>query len=170
MKKPGLDEYPSSYQKYMDLVKGDNFYELLDSNTRETIRFFNSIDASKHEYRYAADKWTIKDVLQHVVDTERGFSYRAIVCVRGDDKTPLHPMDENLFAANVDTSRRTIRDLLEEFEIVRIGLRKIFEYTSEQQQKSLGNGATGKLSGRALGYIAIGHVVHHMNVVKERYL
>jgi uncharacterized damage-inducible protein DinB len=170
MKKPGINEYPPSYQKYVDLVKGDNFFQLLDDNTKETIRFFNSIDASKHDYRYAKDKWTIKDLLLHVVDTERGYSYRAIVCVRGDEKTPLHPMDENLYAANADTSRRTVRDLLEEFEVVRSGFRKIFEYTTEEEHQRLGNGSTGKLTGRALGYIAIGHVMHHMNVVKERYL
>jgi hypothetical protein len=105
-----------------------------------------------------------------MIDTERGFSYRAIMCVRGDEKTPLYPMDENLFAANADTSRRTMRDLLEEFEIVRLGLRKVFEYTTEEQQKKIGNGSTGKISGRAMGYIAIGHVAHHINVVKERYL
>jgi uncharacterized damage-inducible protein DinB len=170
MKKPEINEYPSSYHKYVDLVKADNFFELLDGNTKETMRFFNAIDVSKHDYRYAKDKWTIKDLVLHVIDTERGYSYRAIVCVRGDDKTPLYPMDENLFAANADTSRRTMRDLLEEFDVVRSGFRKIFEYTSDEQQRKLGNGSTGKLTGRALGYIAIGHVMHHMNVVKERYL
>jgi uncharacterized damage-inducible protein DinB len=170
MKRPDASEYPSSYQKYIDLIKGDNFFELLDNNTKETIKFFNSIDASKHDYRYAKDKWTVKDVLLHMIDTERGFSYRAIMCVRGDEKTPLYPMDENLFAANADTSRRTMRDLLEEFEIVRVGLRKVFEYTTEEQQEKPGNGSTGKISGRAMGYIAIGHAAHHVNVVRERYL
>lgn len=170
MKKPAAAEYPSSYQKYVDLVKSENFFELLDNNTKETIRFFNSIDPSKHDYRYAENKWTIKDVLLHIIDTERGFSYRAIVCVRGDDKTPLHPMDENLFAANASTAKRTMRDLLEEFAIVRSSFRKIFEYTSEQQQTFLGNGTTGRITARALAYIGIGHDIHHMNVIKERYL
>lgn len=170
MKRPDVNEYPASYQKYMELVKGDNFFDLLDGNTKELAEFFESIDASKQDYRYAKDKWTIKDLLLHVIDTERGFSYRAIVCIRGDDKTPLYPMDENLFAANADTSRRTMRDLLEEFGIVRLGFRKIFENTTGEQQKFLGNGSTGKLSGRALGYIAIGHAKHHMDVVRERYL
>lgn len=170
MGKPVLNEYPANYHKYVQLVTGDDLLALWDDNTRKVRDFFTSIDVSKHNYRYALNKWTIKDVLMHLADSDRGYSYRAIFCVRGDESTPLYPMNEDLFAANVDTSNRTMESLIQEFEAVRHSFRMIFEHTSDAQQQLLGNGSNGKISARALGFIALGHAIHHMNIIKQRYL
>jgi uncharacterized damage-inducible protein DinB len=170
MKRPSQNEYPVHYYSYVELVKGGHFFELWDQNTREIVELFRSIDEDKHNYRYAENKWTIKDVLMHLVDTERAYSYRAFVCVRGDLQTPLYPVDENLFAANVSTLNRTMESLIEEFELVRKSFRMLFEHTSEKEQRLAGNGTNGRITAGALGYITIGHALHHKNVIKERYL
>ncbi len=106
----------------------------------------------------------------HIIDTERGFSYRTIVCLRNDNKTPLYGMDEDFYAKNVNVTNRGIESMLEEFEIVRKGFRILFKNCTAEQASFLGNGVGHKISARALGYISIGHTQHHLNIIKERYL
>ncbi len=170
MKFPEKTEYKPSYQKYLDLVDEENFYEQFDNITNETIDFFKSIPNDKLNYKYADNKWTIKDVLMHIIDTERGFSYRAIVSIRKDNKTPLYGMDEDYYAKNVNVTDRSIKSMLQEFEIVRKGFRILFENCTEEQSLFLGNTIGNNTSARALGYISIGHTKHHLNIIKERYL
>ena len=136
----------------------------------QALSFFRNIPVEKHLYRYAEDKWTCKDILMHVIDTERVMSFRALVAARGDLTTPLAPVDENLYAKNVDVSARSMEDLLEEFEIVRRSSEKLFQHMTEEQSQFLGNGVNYPISARAVGYIIQGHVIHHMNVIIERYL
>jgi len=170
MKKPQKSEYKPAYQKYIDLVQPGNFIELLDENTENTISFFASIDTNKGNHRYAEDKWTIKEVFMHMIDTERGFSYRAIVCVRNDDKTPLYSMDENFYANNVDVANRSMASLIEEFIAVRESFKLIYTNNMNVKFSFLGNGVGHKISARAIGYIAIGHVLHHCSVIRDLYI
>tara|TARA_B110000211_G_scaffold231420_1_gene292994 strand:+ start:303 stop:815 length:513 start_codon:yes stop_codon:yes gene_type:complete len=170
MLRPNTNEYPPFYQGYLNLLPEGDFSSLLAEDTANTIQLFNDIAADKHEYRYAEGKWTIKDVLMHIIDTERGFSYRMIVCLRKDGETMLHPMDEDMYAANANTSARTMASLLEEFIAVRESARIMLENSSEDENSFMGNGAGHRVTARALGYIMIGHAIHHVNVVKERYL
>jgi len=167
---PDILEYNPAYQKYINLVDKDNFFKQFDEITNETIAFFRSINEEKLNYAYEKNKWTIKEVLMHIIDTERGFSYRAIVCLRQDNKTPLHGMDEDFYAKNVKVTERNIDNMLEEFVAVRKGFRFLFENCSEEQSQFLGNGIEYKISARALGFISIGHTKHHINIIKERYL
>lgn len=170
MKFPKETEYHPAYQKYIDLVSEDNFFEQFDQITNETIELLKSIDKDNLNYKYAVDKWTIKEVLMHIIDTERGFSYRTIVCLRNDDKTPLYGMDEDFYAKNVNVTNRDVTSMLEEFEIVRKGFRVLFENCTDEQSAFLGNGVGHKISARALGFISIGHTKHHLNIIRERYL
>jgi DinB superfamily len=171
MRKPKIGDFAPHYQVYIDLVEEGDFLKILDENTVETIAFFQKIPPEKHGHRYAPGKWTIKDVLLHINDTERGMSYRALVGARGDAITPLFPMDEVLYAANADTSGRTILDLLAEFEAVRFAMRKIFEHLPAAQLDFRANsGGVSFITPRALGYIMLGHVLHHVKVIQERYL
>ena len=103
MQKPASDEYQASYQKYFDLVAEGNYLNLLRHNSLETIKYFERIPGEKLDYRYAEGKWTIKELLMHVIDTERVFSYRGLVAARGDTTTPHYRMDEELYARNVST-------------------------------------------------------------------
>lgn len=170
MEKPKENEYASAYQKYIDLVDNGDFIELLDQNTDLTISFFKSIDGKSENSKYAEDKWTIKEVLMHIIDTERGFSYRAIICTRNDDKTPLYGMDEEFYAKNVDVTNISMNNLIEEFIAVRNAFKFIYTNNPKEKFNYLGNGMGHKISARAIGYIAIGHVIHHCSVIKQKYL
>lgn len=170
MKLPESGEYNPYFDKYIQLVPAGEFLEVLKENTSSVIGFFDSIPMEKHLFRYAADKWTCKEVLMHIIDTERVMSYRALVAMRGDADTLLAPVDENLYARNVDVSNRSMKDLLLEFEYVRKATTKLFEYITPAQSMFLGNGQGHPISPRAVGYIMIGHTLHHMNIVSSRYL
>ncbi len=170
MKRPIQGEYKPQYQRYIDLVPEGDFLQELQKNKVETIDLFTGIPAVKHNYRYAENKWTVKEVLMHMIDTERAFSFRVLVCARGDRQMPLYPLDENLYAANADVSNRSMENLLKEFETVRESIIFLFENLTEEQSKFLGNNITHTISTRALGYFMIGHIRHHNNVIKERYL
>ena len=170
MKRPNQVEYNPVYQKYIDLVKEGSFEGLLNANTNKIVDFFKSIDSQKQNFRYEKNKWTIKDVFMHMIDTERGFSYRAIVCVRRDDKTPLYGMDEGFYASNIDVTNRSMENLIEEFLAVRESFGFIFKNAQSENLEFLGNGIGHKTSARALGFIAIGHTIHHIKVIRERYL
>jgi uncharacterized damage-inducible protein DinB len=128
------------------------------------------IPNDKLNHKYADNKWTIKEVLMHIIDTERVFAYRTLVCLRGDNETPLHSMDDNLYASNIEVISRTIESLIDEFKIVRANSSLLFENVSDEQSKFLGNGITHNLSARALGFIMMGHILHHIKIIKERYL
>ncbi len=170
MEKPLINEYAPVYQKYLDLVETGNFFDLLDENTARIVAFFKAIDASKEDFRYAEKKWTIKEVLVHIIDTERGFSFRAIVCTRHDNKIPLYGMDEEWYGDNVEVADVTMDSLIEEFLAVRNALKFIFLNNKVERFSFLGNGVGHPISARALGYLAIGHAKHHVNIIKERYL
>ena len=170
MNRPDKNEYNPYFQHYIDLVESGEFLAVFDRNTEQTGRYFNNIPTDKHDYRYAEGKWTIKEVLMHIIDTERVFAYRTLVCLRGDHATPLHSMDDNLYASNIDVSSRTMESLIREFGVVRSNSRLLFENVTEVQSKFLGNGVTHPFSARALGLIMMGHILHHMNIINERYL
>ena len=168
--KPEKSEYNPYSQHYIDLVAAGDFQHDWIANTKETIDFFENIPLAKHDYKYAVNKWTIKEILMHIIDTERVFAYRALVCIRGDDKTIIHNMDEDLYAANVDVTQRSMASLIEEFKIVRENSNLLFQNMTEEQSKFLGNAITHHISARALAWIMIGHIVHHMKIIQERYL
>ncbi|MCL9806887.1 DinB family protein [Flavobacterium amniphilum] len=170
MKRPETTEYHPYFQHYIHLTDTGDFHEIFHKNTQLTADFFSTIPIEKHHYKYGPDKWTIKEVLMHIIDTERVFAYRTLVCLRGDNTTPLHSMDDNLYASNIDVTSRSMESLLEEFGIVRANSVFLFQNITEEQSLFLGNGVTHPFSARALGLIMMGHILHHINVIKERYL
>jgi len=169
MEKPLATEYSPGYQKYFDLVPDGDYLELLRQNCVTTVQFFEGLSSDKHDYRYADGKWTIKEILMHIIDTERVFAYRALAAARGDE-TPVYRMDEELYARNVAVTNRTMTDLASEFEIVRKGSEYLFDHVSDERSKRWCNVVTHPMSVRAIGYFLIGHVEHHIGVVRERYL
>lgn len=169
MEKPLSTEYSAGYQKYFDLVPDGEFMELLRQNGDTTVQFFESISLDKHQYRYEKGKWTLKEVLMHIIDTERVFAYRALAAARGDE-TPVYRMDEELYARNVDVSERTMPDLISEYKVVRKCSEYLFENLSDEQSKRSCNIVTHPMSVSAIGYFLIGHVQHHVGVIEQRYL
>lgn len=170
MQRPASGEYNPYFQGYIDLVPEGDFLELLKLNSAAAISFFERIPAGKHNYRYAEGKWTIKELLIHITDAERVFSYRALVAARGDNKTPLHPMDDQLYVQQALVQGRIYDDLVAEFKAVRSATEKLFESMAESQTVFKADGVSAPVTARALGYIIVGHMMHHMAVIKERYL
>jgi hypothetical protein len=123
----------------------------------------------KFDFRYAEGKWTIKDIIQHLIDAERVFSYRAMRISR-NDKTPLPGFEENDYVENTNANGRSIQDLLTELSAVRQSTLLLFKSFSEEQFGRIGVASNADVSVRAIGFIIIGHQKHHQKVFQERYL
>lgn len=169
MQRPESNEYNPYFQSYIDLVEVGDFSKLFRQNEVDTVCFFENIPEKKYNYRYAEDKWTVKESLMHIIDTERVFSYRALACARGD-KALFPNMDQNLYARNVEVSNRSFKSLVEEFKAVRESSILLFKYMPDEKSKLIGHIGKHAISARALGFLIIGHTLHHLNVIKERYL
>ncbi len=170
MQKPAPGEYHANYQKYIAFVSEGDYLSLLRQNSIELINRVEKIPLEKLDSKYAEDKWTIKEVLMHILDTERVFSYRALVAARGDNQTLIYRMDEELYARNVEVSQRSRESMLAEFKAVRSSTEQLFEHMTEAQSKLPCNIITHPMTARAIGYFMIGHILHHLNIIEERYL
>ena len=169
MQKPLAEEYAAGYQKYFDLVGEGDYLSLLRQNSTDTIAFLEKLPNEKLDYRYAEGKWSIREVVMHIIDTERVFSYRGLVAARSDT-SPHYRMDEELYARNVDVSRRTLQSLISEFKAVRTSSERLYEHITDEESKLQCNVVTHPMTARAIGYFLIGHTQHHLNVIRERYL
>jgi hypothetical protein len=170
IQKPGKGEYNPYFQGYIDMVPEGDFNAILKENTKAAIAFFESVPAAKWDYRYDTDKWSIKQLLVHITDAERVFSYRALVAARGDNKTKLHPMDDHLYVEQSGVEARSAESLIAEFKAVRSATEALFDNMDAKHSSLKANGVSAQISARALGYIITGHVIHHMKVIKEWYL
>lgn len=166
---PDLSRVGAWYHNYIKLVPETDLISAFANQDNNLIEFFSNIPASKRGYRYAEGKWTIQEVLQHIIDAERVFTYRALRFAR-KDSTPLHGFDENLYAANAKADTRQWDDLMEEFIHTRKSSEFFFCSLDEDQLEANGISSGSPIYVRALGYIVIGHPLHHRNVLKERYL
>lgn len=166
---PDLSRVGNWYHGYIKMVQEDNLSAAFSNKDNNLIAFLDSIPESKLDYRYAEGKWTIKEVLQHIIDAERVFAYRALRFAR-KDQTPLPGFDENLFAENSKASTRKWNDLMEEFKCVRRSSEMFFNSLDEDQLEANGISSNTPIYVRALGYIIIGHPLHHQKILKERYL
>jgi len=163
------NEYSKFNATYIQAAGDEDLYEDLEISLHAFIRFVQDIPMDKFDYRYADGKWTIKEIIQHIIDTERVFSYRALRISR-NDKTPLPGFDENEFALNTNANDRHLQSLLTELSIVRQGTLALFKSFSEEQLKRIGIASDNQISVRAIGFIIIGHQKHHQKVFQEKYL
>jgi len=169
MARPDLNRVPDFYHNYINQVKEDNIRDALEKNAKSFSGLLKEVPNKKRDYRYEPDKWTIKEVLQHVIDAERVFAYRAL-CFARKDATPLPSFDENSYADNSKASERKWKELVKEFKTVRESTIQLFDSFDEEQLET-----TGIASGKsnyvlALGFIIAGHTEHHATILKERYL
>src|SRR5678815_2319337 len=169
MPRPDLTRVPDFYHNYINQVPDNDLMTAFKNQTPVVIKFFENIPADKIDYAYAEGKWTIREVLQHLIDGERVFSYRSLRFAR-KDPTPLPGFDEKLFAQTANAEKRNWIDLLEEFKAVRKASEWLFGSFDEDQLNAdgLSNNHPNYVLG--FGYIMVGHCIHHMNVIKERYL
>ena len=171
MSRPERNEYSEYYQPYLDIIPpGDSgLNELLNSSLEACNSLFESIEPGKENYRYAEGKWSIKELLQHMIDTERVFAYRALRFARADS-TVLPGFDENLYVETCEAAERSLSTLLEEFNLMRKSNMIMFASMSENGLKRKGQVDGNVFSVRALGFIISGHLLHHLKVIEERYL
>ncbi|GAB4025884.1 DinB family protein [Spirosoma koreense] len=160
---------PQFFDRYINLA--DNTL-ILDALT-QGASFENLIPAQSLEalgdLRYAPDKWTVKDILQHVIDNERIMSYRAMRFAR-TDQTPLPGYDEELFGRNTNAIQRTIPDLYDEYAAVRQSSIALYKSFDETMLLRSGIAFNQTISVLALGFVLVGHATHHANIIRERYL
>lgn len=168
--RPSANEYHEYFKRYIDRIppEGD-LLQLLESDFRETEKFIQSLSDEQLNYRYAPGKWSIKEIINHLTDGERVFAYRAMRISR-KDQTDLPGFDENLYVPNAKASTRTIASLLSEFSAVRRASIELFKNFDDEMLAQTGTANKNPVSVRALGFIIAGHELHHMNVIKERYL
>jgi uncharacterized damage-inducible protein DinB len=167
--RPGADEHSPYYGKYVTRVPDGDLIGLLREQIMETAALLHGIPADRADYAYAPGKWTIKEVICHMIDVERVMAYRALRFAR-NDKTDLPGFDENQWAVYADVSDRTIDDLVEEFEVVRSSTIHFARHLSEAEQLRRGKASGQDVSVRALMYIIAGHERHHAALFRERYL
>jgi uncharacterized damage-inducible protein DinB len=169
MPRPDLSRVPEFYHGYINSVKENDLMSGLKSSTTNLFELLSSIPPEKHDYRYADGKWTIKGVVQHMIDGERVFTYRALRFARKDD-TPLPGFDENLFAQTARADKRSWNDLVEEFAALRKSSEAMFASFDDEQLEQQGIASESPTYVLGIGFIVAGHVNHHCRVIKERYL
>ena len=168
MAKPTIT-VPSFYQGYVDLVEEDNLIQALIVNGNESLERFRSIPEQSGNYAYANGKWTIKEVLAHIIDAERVFAYRALRFAR-NDKTELPGYEENDYTPESNAGSRKLYKICEEFANLRASTIDLFGSFDEEMLSRSGIASGGEMSVAALGYIIVGHELHHNKILLERYL
>jgi uncharacterized damage-inducible protein DinB len=165
------EEYAAYFIGYMNLIDTDTksiIESLIDSqNNFESL--LRNLPKEKQSFAYAEGKWTMKELIQHIIDTERIFCYRAL-CFARNDKTSLPGFDQDTFVDNANSNDRDYNDLLDEMAVLRKSTIQLYKSFSDESLLRIGVASENKMSVRALGYLFSGHQVHHLNVVKERYL
>ena len=162
-------EYFLYYKAYIDLVDDIPLLESLKTGLMAINSFFKNIPESKLEFRYSEGKWTPKEILLHLIDTERVFCYRALYYARNAGSV-IEGFDENIFAGNSRADSRDMDDLLNEYISVRNSTIHLFTSFDEEVLKNGGFANGNPLSVRSIGFIICGHEIHHGNIIQERYL
>ena len=163
-------EYNQYYATYLSMVADDiALIEGHIQNKNNLLHFFKSIPKEKHNYAYAEGKWTIKEVLQHIIDTERVFMYRCL-CIARQDKTAFPGFDQDAYISPSEANLKTMDALLEELESTKNNSIALIKSISESNFANIGTASGGNLSARAAAFIILGHDLWHTKVLKERYL
>ena len=167
--RPASNEYAPYYDRYISAVPDGDLLTLMERQVRETAALLRALPESRGSHRYAPDKWSIKDVVAHVVDAERVFAFRALHFARGAP-TPLPSFEENEWARTADAEARTLSDLVSELEVVRTATIPLFRGMSEAAigRRGVANGV--EITPRALAWVIAGHERHHVRILRERYL
>jgi hypothetical protein len=168
IQRPAFEEIPETYRGYVALAEGDDLIAALRASAEETVSLVRSVAPERESYRYGQGKWTIREVLGHIVDAERVFAYRALRLSR-HDATPLPGFDENAYVPRSGAADRTLRDLSDEYAAVRAASAALFPAMNAGMLDFLGTVNSRPMSARVLGWIIAGHNLHHLAILRERY-
>ena len=167
--KPDASEYAPYYGRYIDLVPPGDIVALLESQIVETAEMLRGLSEKDAEFRYAEGKWSIKQIVGHLADAERVFCYRALRFARAD-ATPLPGFEQDDFVRAAGSDRRTLVDLLEEFEAVRLASVRLFRSLDDEALMRRGTASDCPFCVRAIPFMIAGHERHHVSVIAQRYL
>ena len=166
---PDRTEAAEYYFRYIDLVPAGDICDQLVAQGKKTLALLRGIDAERSLFRYAPDKWSIREVLNHLNDTERLFAFRAFWFARGFD-SPLPSFDQDVAAASAAADERSWISLVEEFAAVRAATVTFFQTLPAEAWTRRGIASGNPFSVRALAFLSAGHVTHHVAILRERYL
>lgn len=169
LRRPGANELPPYYQAYVELVPDGDILQQLEAQHRETVGLLESLDDVAARRRYAPGKWSIKEVVGHVMDTERVFGYRALAFSRGD-ATGLPGFEQDDWVAGAGFDDRDVRDLAAEFAVTRRATVALFRSLTPEQLDRRGEANGVTFSVRGIPFFLAGHERHHLAVIRERYL
>ena len=167
--RPESNEYAAYYEKYVSLVADADVVGRLERQGAETLALLRGLPEERGPHRYAPGKWSLRQLVGHIVDTERIFTYRALAIARGE-RQPLPGMDQEEYMAGADFEARTLASLADEFEAVRGATLHLFRHLSPEAWARRGTASDNEVTVRALAYITAGHEAHHVGVLRERYL
>lgn len=167
--RPQSDEYFEYYGHYVSKVPDGDLVSLLREQALDTVTMLQTLTPAQADYAYAPGKWTVKQVIGHIIDTERVFIYRAM-CFARNDATALPAFDENAYVDNANFSSRTLADLLEELQLVRAATIQFAKTLDAESLMRRGTASGRSITVRALLYIVAGHERHHTALLRERYL
>ena len=168
MAKPKPTDAAPYFEKYISLVKADSPAAAIQMYAAPLLEFYTRLPDEKADFQYAPGKWTIKEVLQHIIDAERIFSYRILRIAR-KDATPLASFDENSYAVNALSANRSFQAIKEEFAAVRKATDLLILSLSDSQLAEMGISSNTPTTANALCFIAFGHMIHHQHIIEDRY-
>ena len=167
---PEQNEFPSYANMYMEYtIKDGTLLTQLTQSLETTLKLIKSLPEEKLNYRYHKDKWSIKDILVHIIDDERIYCYRALAFAR-NDKTNFPGFEQDDYANNADTNKRSIANIINEYKAIRHATITLFDGFSEIALRRIGTANENNTSVRALGYHILGHELHHIEIIKKLYL
>ncbi|MBZ5598166.1 MAG: DinB family protein [Acidobacteriia bacterium] len=166
--RPQANEYDPYYERYISLVPGADIVTALQTQLDQTIALLSAVSEEKAGYRYAPGKWSVKEVLGHVTDTERIFAYRALRIAR-NDRTPIEGFEQDGYVQYGPFSRYRLQDLVQEFGYVRDASLSLFQKLNQEDWGRRGIANNAEISVRALAFVMAGHELHHRKVLKEKY-
>jgi len=163
------NEYAPFYKNYIKSLGTVDLFEILNNSLEDLLLTIKHLPEEKLHFSYQEGKWTIKELVQHIIDAERVLSYRALRFSR-NDSTDLQGFNEDWYVENSNGNDRNIEDLLNEFSFVRNSTISLFKSFSDQMFTLSGSINGSDMSVRALGFIIAGHQIHHLKIIKEKYL
>ena len=164
-----MTDFQKYIQRYLDLIPSGNWLEELKKSGEKTIAIYSKLSEEQSHFAYAEGKWTLKELLLHLSDTERVFQYRILAIARGD-KNELPGFDEELYANQSFANGRSLNSLIEEYELIRNSSRILLETMNPSALDHIGTANGNRISAGTIGRLIVGHNLHHLNIIVERYL
>ena len=166
--RPQSGEYASYYEKYVSLISSDDIFAVLEAQRLQTAQLLAARGEREGNFRYAADKWSVKEVIGHISDCERIFMYRALRISRSD-RTPIEGFEQDDYVRNGDFGNRTLAEIADEFDAVRTSTLALLRSLNDEAWQRSGIANKNEVTVRALAYITAGHELHHRRILEEKY-